>query len=75
MTGLAADKQKDALKHLLENVLGLPEDNSIWKGLANHVGGVKRLDIYELTRMDYDDIREMTYKTSAKAATRTIPKR
>jgi len=38
MPELARDKWKDALKHLLEDVLGLPEDSNIWKGLAHHAG-------------------------------------
>jgi len=74
MTGLARDKQKDTLKHLLEDVLGLPEDSDIWKVLAYHTGGVDQLDIYMVTRMDYDDLRDMSYKPSAKAATRSVLK-
>jgi len=42
MPGLARDKWKDVLKHLLEDVLGLPEDSDIWKGLAHHTRGVSR---------------------------------
>jgi len=74
MTILATDKQKDALKHLLENVLGLPEDTGIWKALANFAGGVDQLDIYMVVRMDYNDIRDLTYKTSVKAASSPVPK-
>jgi len=74
MTILATNKQKDALKHLLENVLGLPEDTGIWKALANFAGGVNQLDIYMVVRMDYNDIRDLTYKTSPKAAPRSVPK-
>jgi len=74
MPGLARDKQRDALKHLLEDVLGLPEDSDVWKGLAHYAGGVNQFDIYMVTTMDYDDLRGLSYKPSAKAATCSIPK-
>jgi len=74
MPGLARDKQKDMLKHLLEDVLGLPEDSNVWKGLAHNARGVHQLDIYMVTTMDYDDLRGLSYKPSPKAATRSVPK-
>jgi len=75
MPGLARDKWKDALKHLLEDVLGLPEDSNIWKELAHHAGGVDQLDIYMVTTMDYDDdLRGLGYKPSPKVAMRSVPK-
>jgi len=70
----ARDKRRDMLKHLLEDVLGLPEDSDIQKGLAHHTGGVDQLDIYMVTTMDYNDLRGLSYKPSAKAATRSVPK-
>jgi len=74
MPGLARDKWKDALKHLLKDILGLPEDSNIWKGLAHHAGGVDQLDIYMVTTMDYDDLRGLGYKPSPKAAMHSVPK-
>jgi len=74
MPVLARDKWKDALKHLLEDVLGLPEDSDAWKGLAHHAGGVDQLDIYMVTTMDCDDLRGLSYKPSAKAATHSVLK-
>jgi len=74
MPGLSRDKWKDTLKHLLKDVLGLPEDSNIWKGLAHHARGVDQLDIYMVTTMDYDDLRGLSYKPSAKVATHSVPK-
>jgi len=74
MSELARNKQKDALKHLLEEVLGLPEDSNVWKGLAHHAGGVDQLYIYMVTTMDYDDLRGLGYKPTPKAATPSVPK-
>jgi len=74
MPELARDKWKDALKHFLEDVLGLPEDSNIWKRLAHQAGGVNQLDIYMVTTMDYDDLRGLSYKPTSKVATHSIQK-
>jgi len=74
MPELARDKWKDALKHLLEDVLGLPEDSNVWRGLAHHAGGVDQLNIYMVTTMDSDDLRGLSYKPTLKAATHSVPK-
>jgi len=74
MPGLARDKQKDTLKHLLKNVMGLPEDSNIWKGLECHAGGVDQLDIYMVTTMDYNDVRGLSYKPTPKVAMHSVPK-
>jgi len=57
-----------------EEVLGLPEDSNVWKGLAHHAIGVNQLDIYMVTTMDYDDLRGLSYKPTPKAATHSVPK-
>jgi len=71
---LARDKQKDALKHLLKEVLGLPEDSNVRNGLSHHAGGVDQLNIYMVMTMDYYDLRGLSYKPTLKAATRSVPK-
>jgi len=74
MPDLARDKQKEALKHLLEDVLGLPEVSNVWKGLAHHAGGVDQLNIYMVMTMDYNDFRGLSYKPTPKVATHSVPK-
>jgi len=63
MPQLARDKHKEAVKHLPEDVMGLPEDNKVWKALAYHTGGVNQLSIYMVTKMDYNDIQYLSYFT------------
>jgi len=42
--------------------------------LQTMLGGVDQLDIYMVVTMDFDDLRDLTYKTSAKAATHSVPR-
>jgi len=74
MPQLAWNKCKDAVKNLLEDVMGLPEDNDVWKALAFHASGTDQLDIYMVTRMDYNNIWDLGYRSIPKAAICSVSK-
>jgi len=53
MTRLSNDKWREAMEHLLVDVMGLEEDNDIMKALV-HFMGLGWVDIYKLTEMTND---------------------
>jgi len=72
MTRLPNDKWREAVEHLLVDVMGHEEDNDVMKALE-HFMGVGQFDIYKLTEMTNDQIHDMKYKGN-KGAFRSLPK-
>ena len=58
----AVEKCKDAFKHVVTTVFGLPADNNIWKAFVYDMGSEDLLDIYRLTGMAPIDVAEMDFK-------------
>jgi len=63
MPRLPNDKQREAVEHLLVDVMGLAEDNDVMKALEYFMGE-GQVNIYKLTEMTDDQIHDLKFKGS-----------
>ena len=69
---LATDKCKDAFKHVVTTVFGLPMDHNIRKAFVYDIGSEDLLDIYRLTGMTLINVTELDFRPNEWAKT-TVP--